>query len=372
MFDRPALVLARLKAPLRLVAAMLAAWILLDLAIYRSGLYYRLAEPESNTGAVVTTLMLLDREYRPEARNVLVFGDSRIGEGFSAKQAEAGDASLNFINVSVPGSTPRTWYYLMREAARRGYRFEAAVIGTLYEPQNRQAIADWPLDPAHQAPLLGLEDLRDYPAGFVTAPMRERAHHAILFPALAMRADTLAALAAPLERRRKLRRFRPGFLTAVLDYSGRAERMPDLAFDADGELITQDALDPAQRVLVESHVAELREIPDPALEAANAEYLAAWFAALARLADEQGARLVLAPLPRGPYAALHPAPAAAPMLAALSAQHPHAQLLPADLFVELEQPGFFFDTLHLNGEGRARFSTRLGDALRAQLGPEPR
>jgi hypothetical protein len=372
MFDRPALVLARLKAPLRLVAAMLGAWLLLDLALYRSGLYYRLAEPESNTGAVVTTLMLLDREYRPDARNVLVFGDSRIGEGFSAKQAEAGDASLNFINVSVPGSTPRTWYYLMREAARRGYRFEAAVIGTPYQPPHRQATADWPLDPAHQAPLLGLRDLHDYPAGFVTAPMRERARHAILFPALAMRADTLAALAAPLERRHKLRKFRPGFLHAVLDYAGRAERMPDLAFDADGDLIAKDGLDPAQRALVESHLADLREESDPALVAANAIYLETWFAALARLADEQGARLLLVPLPRGPYADVHPAPAAATVLAALPAEHPNVQLLPADLFLDLERPAFFFDTLHLNGEGRARFSTRLGDALRARLGPEPR
>jgi hypothetical protein len=372
MFDRPALVLARLKAPLLLAAGVIGLWAALDLALYRSGLYYRLAEPESNTGAVVTTLMLLEREYRADARNVLVFGDSRIGEGFSAKQAEAGDASLNFINVSVPGSTPRTWYYLMREAAQRGYRFEAAVIGTLYQPPNRQATADWPLDPAHQAPLLGLLDLRDYPAGFVSAPMRERARHTILFPALAMRQDTLAALAAPLERRRKLRRFRPGFLHAVLDYAGRAERMPDLAFDAGGAVATGPGLDPAQRASIRSHVADLREVPDPAIAAANADYLRTWFAALARLADGHGAQLVLAPLPRGPYAELHPAPATAPVLAALAAQHPNVRMLPADIFVALEQPRYFFDTLHLNRDGRAQFSARLGDALRARLGPEPR
>ena len=42
---------------------------------------------------------------------------------------------------------------------REGYAFDAVVVGTLYQPRDAMRLADWPLDPAHQIPLLGLTDL---------------------------------------------------------------------------------------------------------------------------------------------------------------------------------------------------------------------
>jgi hypothetical protein len=374
MFDRPDRILARLKAPLLLAAALLGLWWLVEAAVYRSGVYYRLAEPESNTGAVVNALMLLEREYRAGARNVLVFGDSRIGEGVSARLADAaaGDGALHFVNVSVPGSTPRTWYYLLREIARRGYVVDAVVVGAVYQPRAHEAIANWPLDPAHQAPLLGLADALSYPQGFASETMRERARHAVLMPALALRQDLVALLSSPRERWRKLRKFRPGFLQAVPHYGGRDETMPALAFDATGAVRDWRDASVHQRALVQGHLAELRAPEAAHVVAANDAYRRHWFGALADLAAANGARLILLPLPRGPYREVQPAPGADAGVPAAIAGRGDAVALRADLLLELEQPQYFFDVLHVNRAGRERMSARLGEEVRRVLDAAPR
>jgi hypothetical protein len=363
MFDRPDQILARLKAPLLLAAAMLGLWFAAQALLYRSGTYYALAEPDSNTGAMVNARLLLQREYAPGKRNVLVFGDSRIGEGFSAKLAEQHGGEVNFVNLAVPGSTTRTWYYLLRRIVRDGYAFDAVLVGTLYQPRDAMRLAEWPLDPAHQIPLLDLADLRDYPDAFESEPMRERARRTLLLPALAMQQDTRAALAAPLERAHKLLRSRPGFLAAVPEYAGREARMPELTLDRAGAVLDWRDANATERATVESHLAELRAPADPDIAASNRAYAARWLGGMAELAAQRGARLILFQLPRGPYHALQPPhPDDAAALAALHG-HDRATALPADLLDELEQPQFFFDALHLNRAGRERMSALLGQRV---------
>ena len=90
-------------------------WLALQALAYRSSLYHRVADPDSNAGAGVSAL-LLELQYRP-VRAVL--GDSRIIEGYSGPLAQA-DGPIRFITLGVPGSSRRTWCYLLREIVRRG------------------------------------------------------------------------------------------------------------------------------------------------------------------------------------------------------------------------------------------------------------
>lgn len=367
MFDRPDAVAARLKALLLLLVSVAGLWWGVEALLYRSGLYYRLAEPDSNTGAVVNALLLLEREYQPGGRNVLVFGDSRVGEGIWAQQMEARAHGLNVVNVAVPGSTPRTWYYLLREILRRGYRPQAVLIGTLYAPPPVGASADWALDPTHAAPLLGLRDARAFERSFTSPAMRERARHAVWFPALAMRQDTLAALRAPLERYRKLRNYRPALLAAIPAYAGNGGRMPALAFDARAQVADWAGADATQRAKVETLLREFHTPVPDALVVANRAFRAEWFARIAALAAQHEAALLLVPLPRGPYRALLPAPSPPDLGAARRA--PGLRALPSDFSLALEQPEFFFDELHLNAAGRLQLSAALGAELQARLAP---
>jgi hypothetical protein len=366
MFDRPAAIAGRLKALALFAGAMLAIWFAGQALLYRSGAYFSAAEPESNTGAVVNSLLLLEKLYRPGVRTALVFGDSRVAEGFSNDIAR-GDGPIDFINVSVPGSTPRTWYYLLREIDRRGYEYDAVVIGTLYRPTERTRRADWPLDPTHQAPLLGLRDLADYPATYDAPEMRERALHAVLFPALTMQKDTQAALAAPLQRYNKLQKFRPAYLGAVAAYPGREETMPALGFAADGSVVDFGSATEAQRALVQTHLADLGATIEAGVLQANDAYLTQWFGAIAERAGRKGAKLVLFPLPRGPYRNVLPAIDGDSSAERAIASIPNAIALPPTLLQELEDPVYFFDVLHANRAGRERMSAIIGERVRSVL-----
>lgn len=364
MFDRAASIRARLQAPLLLVGAMLLLWFAFESILYRSGGYFAIAEPESNAGAVFNALLLLDRHYRPGVRTVLVLGDSRVAEGFSGPLARA-DSDIDFISLSIPGSTPRTWHYLLREVNRRGCRYEAVLIGVFYRPIGSQ-LADWPLAPNQDAALLGLRDALDYPASFSSAAMQARARQSVWFPAASMRQDTQALLAAPVSRWQKLGTTRSGYIDYVPQYPGREEQMPPLVFDGAGAVVDWGPASVAQRALVEGLIAE-REAPiDAAILAANRAYLSTWLGAIARLAQDQGARAIAFPLPRGPYPEIFGTPIDAGLVHTV-ASVPGLTALPADLLQALEQPANFFDGMHVNRAGRERMSAVVGGQTRALL-----
>lgn len=354
-----------------LALAIGLAWFVFEALVYRSGAYFRIAEPDSNTGAVVTKLAVVENQYLPSARNILVFGDSRVGEGFSSPRAAGGDSGINFINVAVPGSTPRTWYYLLREIDRRGYRFDAVVVGTLYRDTGTGLRANWSLDPAHASALLGLADAISFPATFESDPMRERARHAVLFPALAMRQDTLALLQAPRVRRDKIRKGRPGFLAAVRNYPGRAETMPALRFAADGRSVTDwGGATAEQRGKIEAHLSELTPRPE-AVIGPNDAFLGRWLGAMAQVAHDRNAQFVVYPLPRGPYRdALGEEPPLPASLQTLQ-RMPGITVLPPGQLARLEAPEYFFDTLHANSAGREYTGDAIGAAVRALLAGAP-
>lgn len=335
MFDRPAAIAGRLKAPLALAGFVFALWFGLQALLFRSGAYWHVAEPDSNAGAVTHALLLLEAAHRPGRRTVLVLGDSRVGEGFSGPLAARG-GDIDFINLSVPGSTPRTWSYLLREIDRRGVRYDAVVIGTLYEPTDGIRSADWPLDPLHQVALVGLRDVFEYPDATSPGAPRARAWRALLLPALTAQQDLRALLAAPLQRWKSLRKRRQ-YIDDTIDYAGHEERLPAASPDAAG---------PA---------------PVPAaLAAENAAYLRGHLDAIARRAASHGAKTFVFPLPRGPYAAELPPLPATPAWGA-------AKAWPSDLFAALEAPEYFFDRLHLNRAGRERLSAAVGERVRAEL-----
>jgi hypothetical protein len=236
------------------------------------------------------------------------------------------------------------------------------VIGTLYQPLNLGRSDNWPLDVSHAVPLLDLRDAISFPASFESATTREHARHAVLFPALAMRKDTLAALVDPRERWRKLNEYRPALMGAIPNYAGRDAEMPPLQLSrAGGEQDWGDA-SAEQRAQIETHLQQLA-IDDPSLSAANQIYLAHWLQASAAIAARRGVELYVFPLPRGPYAELLPPETEDTAVRRALASTANAHLLPTPAYRALEAPQFFFDALHVNAAGRERMSTALGEQL---------
>ena len=338
MIDSPTAIAGRLKALIAVAGAMLAAFVLLQAIVFRSGLYWPAAQRDSNLGAVMRALTVVEAAWRPRHRTVLVLGDSRIGEGFSGPLASAG-GDVDFIGVAVPGSTPRTWYYLLREIGRRGVRYEAVLIGTPYRSTDALPTRDSPLDPPHHIALVGLRDLPGYAHEAGAGEPRRRAWLAVLLPELVAQQDLRDLLRHPLLRLHHWRQ-RGRYLADTIHYPGRDNRIGD----------------DARAVARPSPVAD-------AVVRENAAYLDHWMTRIGALAARSGARTIAFQVPRGPYVELLP-PRDAPTWTGV-------RTLPPDLLAELETPRYFFDLLHLNRAGRERMSVLLGERVRAELDAKP-
>lgn len=361
-FDPPKLAWHRLRHLIVLALVAGLAWFLLESLLFRSGFYYRhLVEPQSNAGSTALVVRLARRNATLQPPTVLVFGDSRVGEGFSPAVAHDTAPGLNFINVAVPGSMPRTWYYLLRAMDRKQVAFDVVVVGIVYSPSGSGDWADWSLDPALTVPLLDLRDAREFPASFHDPWLRGRVSAAMWLPAIFMQKDVQSLLTAPLKRRRSLRRKRR-WLDNIGNYRGRDAVMPELAFGPDHRVLDWTGATAEQRAALEQHLRILDQVP-----ADNDAYARHWMGKLLELVRRHHASLVFYPLPRGPYAQiLPPQPVAPPWLVAL--QHePDVTVLAPDFLADLEAPEYFFDALHANSTARLITSERVARAVVATM-----
>ena len=356
---------------LRLVGAAAAMLLLVDLALFRSGLYYVLAAPESTAGSTHVTERAVAHFRDPARRNILVLGDSRIGEGFSAKVADAasGRDDLHFVNGSIPGTMPRVWYYLLRAMDPDADRFAAVAMMIDYDLADEPyELKNYPGDTSYLPPLLRASDIEDYPASFSAPDQVSRARRAILFPLQAMREDVRDLLAHPLQRWRDLRRARKTWLYAFGDYPGHDGALPDLVIDAQtGSPTDWDDIDAGLKARLEIYFQRIRDPAPPPLQSANDEYLREWLGRIARRYAARNIPVFVFAVPRGPWhRMLAPVPEAKGAVADLAARGT-VRALPGDAFVALEQPQFFFDPSHLNQQGRERFSRLFAQQIMAAL-----
>ena len=357
----------RLSALLKLVAAIALTLILIDTAVFRSGAYASWIEPNSTAGSVVGAAMLIRHDTDPARRNILVLGNSQIGEGFSWPIADAtvDDKTLHFVNGSVAGTTPRLWNYLLREVDPHADRYAAIVLMVDYDVSRpRSSFADYPLDTSYAAPLLRFGDLDDYPPSFTDASLRERAQRAILLPMQAMRDDLLNFVTHPGKRREEIVKGRPDWIAATAVYPGHAEALPDLPIDAKTGLPSDWGTDGAiLRPKLEPYFRDLRLNADAKTQAANIDYQRDWVGRIAERYHAQGVPVIVFNIPRGPwYESLASEPQLNPALLELSKAGAITPL-PGDAFVQFEKPQFFFDTLHMNRAGRETFSVLLAQKI---------
>lgn len=352
---------------LRLAAAAAATLLLIDVALFRSGAYYGWIQPESTAGSVVGATLLIPHYYDPARKNILVLGNSQIGEGFSARLADAASerGDIHFINGAVPGTGPRVWNYLLRNVDPHADRFAAIALMVDYNLDDIfEDLGNYPLDTGYAVPLLRLSDVLEYPETFSNPERRARARRAILLPLQALHEDVRTFAAAPLRRYHEITRNRPQWLADVGTYAGREQALPDLAIDRDsGMPVDWGPHESDFRPMLEGYFRGLRLHADEQRQAANADYQRQWLGRIADRYAAHGVPVIFFVVPRGPWRNTLSAPPVANAAIAELSGSGRIHALAGDSFTGLEQPQFFFDTLHMNRAGRERFSRLFARAV---------
>lgn len=344
-----------------------------DFAAFGGGFYFRWIDPQSSLGGVARAIDNA-AHASSDRPNVLVLGDSRIAEGFSAKTANAvatpEGRSATFINSAIPGTTPRAWYYLLRRILPSFPRPAAAVIMTTSYHDNDAFSSDTRLtDIVFTHPLLHLGDLATFPASFPSASDRLSAAEAILLSGYYYKNDLMDFIAHPSERIRTVRSWRAHGFDWINDYPGRDASLAGMQFDPrTGELSLPPSVRPPPASRLDDYAAALHQSGGrPPDDPSSVAYRKLWYGKIAALCEAEGVALFMLRIPRGPlHFMVDPDGDATGALAALR-DDGRLQLLPATLFDGLERPEFFFDQLHMNAAGRARFSTVLATTMLQRL-----
>ena len=340
----------------------LAVFICVDGMVFHTRLYTSILAPDSYAGRIAVMTRAEKQRRSSGLKEVLVLGDSRMAEGFSAAVADklSSVAGLKFVNLAEPASSVNIWPYMLREVDPTTRRYWAIVVpyGIGYEPNNADNLRI-----SMAAPLLRYEDCFHFASGFQQWSGRFRAFTACILRGSAFQSDVVDLLEHPIARIRSIQ-LEPQRVRSRYAYKGRDTDIVGTSYDpSTGEVSFPPQLNEAQR----------ETIRDSLVQPSQSETQR--FLKMQRNGIEQilkrysgsPTEIVLTPIPRGPFAGL-PGASMAFHAAFPSVMIPKgAYSLPEQTFSFLEKPEYYFDGYHLNARGRQRFTEILVAELVGRL-----
>jgi hypothetical protein len=338
------------------------AFVVLDGVLFHTRLYTSILAPDSYAGRLAPIIRAEKQRAPSGLKEVLVLGDSRIAEGFSAAVADelGSSAGLKFVSLAEPASTIVIWHYILREVDPTAQRYSAIVIpyGVGYEPDTAEDLRI-----SMAAPMLRYGDCFRFASAFHQWSARFRAFTACILRGSAYQSDIVDLLQHPVRRLRSIQ-LEPGRLRSRAAYEGRDSDIAGTSYDPrTREISFPPNLTEAQRQVIKQSLK-----PRPELEKEHFVKLQrAWIQRIFEHYSNSSTAIVLTPVPRSPFGAFaggsvtgDPAfPTALAKRAAFS--------LPEQTFDFLEKPEYYFDGYHLNSKGRRRFTERLVGELVGRL-----
>ena len=344
----------------RALAFAALSFLIIEAGLFGSGIFLRISEPASYCGQIVAVLRNARNFHKEteDVKRVLVLGDSRMGEGFSAKICdELGQGGTRWFNASVPGSTPRVWSYLLEELISQGNSFDLVVLPlqSLQARTPERFMADRELDGQFMPPLLPFSRVFEFSMTFDREPLRRKMLLRGFLRSFALRKDVWGFLLHPIRRMKDVSRAREAYKSHY-HYQGRPEDLSGRVSISGGEAVFTPEMSAAEK----SQFELLPVGPTEEIRRKEAAYQRKWIGGIERSCQESGAKLMVFLAPRGPLGEVYQSEKDidAHSQLGLSAE---TVTLPGDAFSSLEKPEYFFDHLHMNGRGRQRFSLLLHD-----------
>jgi len=362
------LVTRRFSVPARLGLALLF-FFALDALAFRTGWYVSILEPNSTAGFLETYLNIEARRPVGRYRQVVAVGDSRMGLKSRVANLLTGNTGCAFGTISVPGTTPRCWFYMLREIDPDCDRYDAILVPVdSYDDRSWENTADRDLDINYLAPLLRVVDLPRFVLSYPSWPNRAHAAEAVLFKGLVYQHDFQAFLEHPRTRLEYVRlqeeHARDWYYNAVWERHSLAGMSVDWQ--------ARTAVLPAWLGPEKRHEIEHALLDDPPPDSADyARYRRQWLGSILDRYHGSRTRFLFLRLPRGPVVRPDPQPPDASSSIRQFAASGRIELLPEHLFDSLERPELFGDALHVNEEGGYQFSIMLASEVGRVLASAP-
>jgi hypothetical protein len=357
----------RLRVIFWRLAAGLILYLLIEAAVFHTTFYASMIDPESSSGTVETLIRNEKDRIAHDRNQVLAVGDSRMA--ILPRMANEHHVGYRFASIAIGGSTPRCWYYMLRDTDPTAHRY-AAVVVPVNDYDLRDTVdnlTDRILDLNYVIGRLRVADLPEFTGSYQTRANRWMVFRSGLLKGYFYKRDFQEFLRHPADRLALVKLIRQGSAGWTYNFVPETHSLAGLAVDWAAKKITfPNGLTEAQRALI-TNVLLRRPSPQTG---ANAAYHRYWYGRILDLYRGSGTKVIFIRLPRAPLLPPNlPPPLPSSPLRAFAAL-PDVVLLDEHRFDELERPELFGDPMHLNGEGILRFSRILAEEVRRILGPQ--
>ncbi len=356
-----------LKVIFRLLLGFLV-FVAINLLIFNSGFYFKYLQPDSAAGWVYHWDRYEKDRTSNSQKDILVLGDSRVVNGFSARVADelAFSEGYKFFNAAVSSTALRSWYYQIRDLDPKGNRYRAVVVPVTHYDLKGDAedYNERVLDIQNLSPLLGASDLRDFAFSFSGWVGRVEAVKAILLRAFALRGDLIDFIWHPRARLAALRARRDLGTKLGYDYVGEQGDLSGLKYDGK-EITFPQGLSEGTMSSLNMVLKGFKYVPQPEAEQ---RYFKTWLGRIFEHYKNTGTTVLVLELPFGPLPpVIAPYEKGTGVVWQLAKNFPQVKLFEEDTFHHLESPENYYDGLHLNTKGRELFTKSFVDQVKAQL-----
>ena len=326
--------------------------------------YYYWVKPNSTMGWAVQTPDVVLHQIVPGKKNVVVIGDSRVSEGFSAVQANkiSERSDINFIQAGVPGTTPRVWYYLLGKIDPDHKLFAAVVLMAPRFDDDNDAndLTNNAIDLTYLTPLTDFRDIPEIVGSFTGIREKIHALGTLISPLVTAREDLFDFVSDPALRIRDAKAYHEHFAEWLLDYKAPAISLPSLQ----PSQLKSFAVDVLKRPPIIAD--EIRSYMDsvitnrPGLSPAHSTaYRNEWYGKIAHEYAASKTPVLIFQVPRGPYESFAHRPISVDSALKSLDREKRITLLDPSPFEHMEQPDMFQDALHVNRSGQIAMTSAL-------------
>jgi len=347
--------------------ASVAAFVVVEGAVFHTGLYPWILDPDASTGYLETVLRT-ERERPKTGAQILAIGDSRMLLMPRLANQHTAETGYTFGSIAIAGASPRSWYYMLRDAdpAARLYRAVVIAVESYDDADTWNNENDSAEDLSYVIARLRLTDLWEFSRSHDDPNLQWKAARGVLLKGLVYKRDIQDLLLQPRRRLQLARVAHRDSFKWYYEYAGPPESLS--GFHVDWDTRTMTAPSDANPELLQKLKDRLFDRLPP--ETGNqGRYLKYWLNKIYEHYRGSRTRLIFFRLPRGGFVRPdQPRYNPHSSVRELGAQ-PNVTLIDEHFFDSLEKPEYFRDELHLNGPGMIPFSLMITNEVSRVLGP---